>query len=51
MAVKNLVAKASDRGQRMVHCCVTEGVVEDQGPACGAFVVLPEPRREFVQVL
>ena len=35
----------------MVHCCVTKGIVEDQGPACGAFVVLPEPRREFIEVL
>ena len=49
--VKNRVVKAGDRVRRMVHCCVTEGVVEDQGPTCGAFVVLPEPHREFVQVL
>ena len=49
--VKNLVVEAGNRGLSMVHCCVTEGVVEDQGPACVAFVVLPEPHCEFVKVL
>ena len=35
----------------MIGRRVVESVVDDQGPACGALVVLPEPRRKFVQVV
>lgn len=48
--VFDLFLKAGGRAGRMKQCCMTEAVVYLQRPSSRAFVLLPEPRGELVEV-
>ena len=48
--VVNLMLQAGSRPRGVIDGRLPEGVVQDQSPAGGAFVVLPQPGRELVQV-
>ena len=46
----NLMLQAGSRPRGVIGGRLPEGVVQDQSPAGSAFVVLPQPGRELVQV-
>ena len=48
--VGDLILEACRRPRRVVDGRMTEGVVQDQRPAGGAFIVLPQPGRQPVQI-
>ena len=48
--VGDLILEACRRPRRVVDGRMTEGVVQDQRPAGGAFIVLPQPGRHPVQI-
>jgi len=48
--VVHLILQTHGRPRGMIDGRTTEDVVQDQHPADSAFVVLPQPGREFVEV-